>query len=217
MIPKSTFHNFKTIRRIERELNKDTWKVALSENSRIVVFDTETSGLEPGHNVILSLSWQVLDFRLHKIQERNRFFEWPADPSRVEDGAIEVNGLTVEHLVELGTTDKAEALREFAEDVEGANLLVAHNGMFDEAFILADAAELKMEVNMSVPLWDTMIQTARFVGIRKNGGYKWPRLSELADKLRIRQDDIDYHKSSSDVEVTVRCFRSIVKRGLLPR
>lgn len=214
---KSTFHDIKILRRIERELIKDTWKAALSKNSRVVVFDTETSGLQPGHNVILSLSWQVLDNRLRKIHERNRFFEWPADPTRIENMAIEVNGLTSEHLAELGTTDKAVALREFADDIEEADILVAHNGKFDKAFILADAAELKTEINMNAPLWDTMIQTARFVGIRKNGGYKWPRLSELADKLRIRQDDIDYHKSSSDVEVTARCFRAIVKRGLLPR
>lgn len=202
--------------RQERERNMETWRAVLSDTCRIVVFDTETSGLQPGRNVILSLSWQVLDSRLRRIEERTRFFEWPADPARVEDRAIDVNGLTPERLAELGTTDKAEALREFAEAVEGADILVAHNGKFDEAFILADAAELRTEIDMSAPLWDTMLHTTRLVGIRREGGYKWPRLSELADKLRIRQDDIDFHQSASDVEVTARCLRAIVGRGLLP-
>lgn len=201
--------------RREREQMKETWKAALSKTDRIVVFDTETSGLRAETNVILSLSWQVLDGNLRKLQERTHFFEWPEDETRVEDGAIEVNGLTQERLAELGTTNKAEALREFAEVARCANLLVAHNGQFDKDFILAEAAEHHISVDMSAPLWDTMKRTTHLVGIRNSYGYKWPKLYELAEKLKIREDDIDFHQSASDVEMTARCFRAIAKRGLL--
>ena len=182
---------------------------------KIVVFDTETSGLCAGENVILSLSWQVLDVNLEKVAEESRFFDWPDDKSRIQKKAIEVNGLTEERLAELGTTDKAAALKEFAEVIDGADLLVAHNGRFDAGFIKADAREANVSINLSKPMFDTMLEMTNYCRIpRGNGEWKWPRLSELADCLGIDTDDIDWHMSASDVEVTVRCFRRIVEKGL---
>lgn len=182
---------------------------------KIVVFDTETSGLCAGENVILSLSWQVLDVNLEKVAEESRFFDWPDDKSRIQKKAIEVNGLTEERLAELGTTDKAAALKEFAEVIDGADLLVAHNGRFDAGFIKADAREANVSINLSKPMFDTMLEMTNYCRIpRGNGEWKWPRLSELADCLGIETDDIDWHMSASDVEVTARCFRRIVEKGL---
>ena len=84
----------------------------MNEIKKIVVFDTETSGLCAGENVILSLSWQVLNADLEKVAEESRFFDWPKDKSRIQEKAIEVNGLTEERLAELGTCDKREALQD---------------------------------------------------------------------------------------------------------
>lgn len=187
---------------------------------RIVVFDTETSGLEAEYNVILSLSWQVLDGNLNKIAEESRFFDWPKDHRRVECEAIEVNGLTEERLAELGTCDKETALQEFYKVVAGADLLVAHNGGFDAQFIAADASEFDFGFDLKVkiyrtPMFDTMKNMTYFCRIpRGNGEYKWPRLYELADCLNVDTEDIDWHQSASDVEVTARCFRKIVEIGL---
>ncbi len=182
---------------------------------KIVVFDTETSGLCAGVNVILSLSWQVLNADLEKVAEESRFFDWPEDENRIQGKAIEVNGLTRERLAELGTTDKAAALKEFAEVIDGADLLVAHNGRFDAGFIKADAREANVSINLNKPMFDTMTRMTDFCAIPwGDGGYKWPRLSELASCLGVYTDDIDWHESAADVEVTVRCFRKIVKIGL---
>ncbi len=183
---------------------------------KIVVFDTETSGLCAGVNVILSLSWQVLNADLEKVAEESRFFDWPEDKSRIQKKAIEVNGLTEERLAELGTTDKAAALKEFAEVIDGADLLVAHNGRFDAGFIKADAREANVSINLNEPMFDTMLEMTDYCQIPGYyGEYKWPRLSELASCLGIYTDDIDWHQSASDVEVTVRCFRKIVEMGLM--
>ena len=35
-------------------------------------------------------------------------------------------------------------------------------------------------------------------------GYKWPKLIELPECLRIKTDDINLHDSSADVELTMR-------------
>ena len=128
-----------------------------------------------------------------------------------------MNGLTKETLAEVGTSDKAEALQEFADVITDADLLVAHNGAFDTRFIKADAIEVGVRISFGTFVWDTMHRMTRFCAIPGYyGDYKWPRLSELADKLRIRQDDIDYHQSAADVEVTARCFRKIAGTGIVP-
>ena len=188
----------------------------MNEIKKIVVFDTETSGLCAGDNVILSLSWQVLNADLEKVAEESRFFEWPEDESRVQERAIEVNGLTRERLAELGTCDKRAALHEFAEVIDGADLLVAHNGGFDIGFVKADAMEANVAIDLSKPMFDTMLEMTDYCRIpRGNGEYKWPRLYELANCLGIDTEDIDWHQSASDVEVTARCFRKIVGMGMI--
>lgn len=188
----------------------------MNEIKKIVVFDTETSGLCAGENVILSLSWQVLDENLKKVAEESRFFDWPEDKSRIQEKAIEVNGLTEERLAELGTTDKVAALQEFAKVIDGADLLVAHNGGFDVEFVKADAMEANVPINLNKPMFDTMLEMTDYCQIPGYyGEYKWPRLSELASCLGIYTDDIDWHQSASDVEVTARCFRKIVEKGMI--
>ena len=196
---------------------KKEWQKYLRKFKKIVVFDTETSGLNAGTHVILSLSWQVLDNKLRKISEKTYFFDWPSDERRITDEAIHVNGLTKERLAEFGTSDKAEALQEFADVITDADLLVAHNGGFDTRFINADAIEVGVRITFqNKELWDTMHRMINYCKIpRSRYEYKWPRLSELADKLKIRQSDIDYHQSAADVEVTARCFRAIVQRGIV--
>lgn len=195
---------------------KKEWQKYLRKVKKIVVFDTETSGLKAGTNVILSLSWQVLDNKLRKISEKTYFFDWPSDERHITDEAIHVNGLTKGRLAELGTSDKTEALQEFADVITDADLLVAHNGGFDTRFINADAIEVGVRISFGTFVWDTMHRMTNYCKIpRGRHEYKWPKLSELADKLHIRQGDIDYHQSAADVEVTARCFRIIVGRGLV--
>ena len=194
------------------------WSRFLRQQSRIVVFDCETSGLDSGWNVILSLSWQVLDRRLRKLDEQTFYFDWPEDPDMVSEGAIEVNGLTRERLARLGTSSKADALRTFAAAVKEASLLVAHNGSFDKAFVLADAAREGITLDMGIPMWDTMIRMTQYCAIPRyeyGREYKWPKLIELAEIINVDTGDIDWHQSASDVEITARCFRKIAEKGLV--
>lgn len=193
------------------------WSRFLRQQSKIVVFDCETSGLDSSWNVILSLSWQVLDRKLRKVDEQTFYFDWPENPNKVSEGAIEVNGLTKERLAQLGTSNKADALRTFAAAVKDASLLVAHNGGFDRSFVLADAAREGITLDMGIPMWDTMIRMTSYCAIPRSGReYKWPKLMELAEIIKVDTADIDWHQSASDVEVTVRCFRAIVQRGIVP-
>lgn len=106
----------------------------------ILIFDTETGGVNCYANDILQLSYQVIDSRnFNVIKEVDHFFAWPEDKSRVQWGAIQVNGLTEEYLATKELSDRHDALNEFIDDLLDCEVCVAHNGDFDKNFINATA------------------------------------------------------------------------------
>ena len=182
---------------------------------KILIFDTETGGVNAWANDILQLSYQIIDGRTFRlVKEVNHYFPWPEDRSRVQWGAIQVNGLTEDFLAELELSDRFDAMCEFSDDLAECEICVAHNGDFDKNFI---NATIKRERNTPIdwPLMiDTMKTTVNLCRLPKSSGrgYKWPKLIELAGCLRIRTDDINLHDSSADVELTKRCFIYLLEK-----
>ena len=186
---------------------------------RILVFDTETSGLNPQWNVILQLSYQIVDSNSWAIQKSvNHYFAWPENKARVTQEAINVNGLTEEVLSSKQLSNKRTALEEFVKDKDSCDLLVAHNLEFDKKFIIASCREEGVKYANSGwgQSYDTMKRMTNYCQIPKDwgSGYKWPKLTELADCLCINYSQIPLHDSSGDVELTKLCFKRIVAEGL---
>ena len=186
---------------------------------RILVFDTETSGLDPQWNVILQLSYQIIDpASWVTIKAVNHYFAWPENKARVSDGAIRVNGLTEEVLSGKQLSNRKTALEEFVADKDSCDLLVAHNLEFDKKFIIASCREegVKFASSGWSQSYDTMKRTTSYCQIPKDwgNGYKWPKLTELADCLGVDYSSISLHDSSGDVELTKRCFEQIIVEGL---
>lgn len=185
---------------------------------KILIFDTETSGLQAGYNVILQLSYQIVETSDWSVLKSvNHYFSWPEESFRVDDRAIEVNGLTKDFLSRQQLSDKAKALQEFNEYKSQCELLVAHNIEFDKKFIVEECREY--DIRYAAAGWgdsyDTMKKTTNICCLYKSwgSGYKYPKLSELADFLNVKTDDLNLHDSSADVELTKRCFRSLVELG----
>ena len=181
----------------------------------ILIFDTETGGVNCYANDILQLSYQIIDSRsFNVIKEVNHFFPWPEDKSRVQWGAIQVNGLTEEYLATKELSDRHDAINEFIDDLIDCEVCVAHNGDFDKNFINATAQRegiYRFNWPMMIDTMKTTTELCRLPG-RGRGGYKWPKLSELAECLRIKTDDINLHDSSADVELTKRCFLYLLEK-----
>ena len=111
---------------------------------RQIILDTETTGLEPaeGHRVIEIGCVEMIDRRL----SGNRFHYYLNPERDIEDGALEVHGISNEFLQDKPLfTDVVEELLEF---IEGAELII-HNAPFDVGFLDNELALLQREDRLS--------------------------------------------------------------------
>lgn len=186
---------------------------------KILIFDCETSGLTPGWNKMLQLSWQLVDTCRWKVISRQNFYFKQPGKDKVEDGAIRVNGLTKERLEKLGTVPRSKAIKAFAKDMEQCDMCVAHNLDFDFNFIFHE--DVKELITWKKGCC-TMRRTTNLCKIPfsyrpswadDSQEYKWPKLSELAQHLEVDTNKLCLHDSSADVEITKRCLRVLIRNG----
>jgi DNA polymerase III epsilon subunit-like protein len=190
------------------------WIDFLAYNPRIIVIDTETSGLDPDFNEILSFSWIIVNAPTWTIMEqRDYYFEW-SHIVYVDDDAIAINGLNYKELHKHKLSDRDFVLEEFAIAVQNCDLIVGHNVTFDINFLIAAKPKLKKILN-SIKWMDTMVECTEFCGIRRGYDYKFPKLSELSQKLKISLNIDNTHHSLYDAQLTLECFKKIAETGCL--
>lgn len=98
--------------------------------NRLVVLDTETTGLDPkaGHRIIEIGCVEIRERRL----TGNNFHEYLQPKREIDAGAMEVHGITNEFLVDKPVF--ADIQQAFLDYVDGAQLII-HNAPFDVAFL----------------------------------------------------------------------------------
>jgi len=104
---------------------------------RQVVLDTETTGLEveQEHRIIEIGCVELFNRRL-----TGRSFHQYLNPERdIEEGAVQVHGLTRERLAQEPTFSHVHV--EFLEFIRDAELII-HNAPFDVAFLNAELARI---------------------------------------------------------------------------
>jgi DNA polymerase III subunit epsilon len=104
---------------------------------RQIVFDTETTGLEPelGHRIIEIGAIELVNRR----RTGRQFHRYLCPDREIDPGAVQVHGLTTEFLG--GQPRFAEVCGELREFIAGAELVI-HNAPFDVAFLDAELARL---------------------------------------------------------------------------
>lgn len=97
---------------------------------RLVVLDTETTGLEPsqGHRIIEIGCVELINRRL----SGNHYHQYLRPDREIDEGAIEVHGITNEFLADKPRF--ADIAGEFIQYIDGAELVI-HNAPFDVGFI----------------------------------------------------------------------------------
>jgi DNA polymerase-3 subunit epsilon len=104
---------------------------------RQIVFDTETTGLEPelGHRIIEIGAIELV----HRRRTGRQFHRYLCPDRTIDPGAVQVHGLTTEFLS--GQPRFADIFEELREFLAGAELII-HNAPFDVAFMDAELALL---------------------------------------------------------------------------
>lgn len=106
--------------------------------SRLVILDTETTGLEPSkrHRIIEIGCEEMVDRKL----TNNRFYCQINPDREIDAGAMSVHGITNESLVDKPRFH--EIVDDFLSFVKGAELII-HNAPFDVGFINYELSLLK--------------------------------------------------------------------------
>ncbi len=150
----------------------------------ILFFDTETTGLTPGH--VIQLSYIMLEN--DEPRGKNFYFSVPYVPPE----ATAVHGLTAEKLFYLSERKTfGEFLEEIDDDFRAADLTVAHNFAFDYKFMSAEFSYYDRVFHYKES-FDTMKKFTPLLKLpRANGkGYKYPKLSELTEFFELYPYDV---------------------------
>lgn len=163
-----------------------------------VIFDTETTGLNPQVDEIC----QIAAVRLvnGKITRNERFNMLVNPGRRIPAAATAVHHITNE-MVE-GAPDVAEALSRFHAFAAGA-VLVAHNAPFDMSFLRRREAEIGKRFDQ--PILDTVLCSAILYGQSAEH-----TLDALCARLHIPIPEEARHTAIGDAIGTAEAFRKMI-------
>ena len=164
-----------------------------SINHRQIVLDTETTGLEhrQGHRIIEIGCVEVIN---RKLTGNN--YQVYLNPEReIEQGAIEVHGITNEFLLDKPRfSDIYEKLIDYLRGGE----LIIHNAPFDIGFLdaeLAKIAEPTPTMNDICTVHDTLVQARKMFPGQKND------LDSLCKRYELDNSHRELHGALLDAEI----------------
>jgi DNA polymerase-3 subunit epsilon len=165
-------------------------------NKRLIVLDTETTGLSPqdGHRIIEIGCVELVKRRL----TGNRFHTYINPNRAIDEGAIAVHGISNEFL-----QDKpyfAHIADEFIDFIRGAELVI-HNAPFDVGFINHEFAQLSLGM---VKDYSKVFDTLAYA--RKKHPGQRNSLDALCKRYGIDNSHRDLHGALLDAEILADVF-----------
>jgi DNA polymerase-3 subunit epsilon len=161
-----------------------------------VVFDTETTGLNPDDRIV-----QIAGLRLARGRMTGERFETLVDPGRsIPPSATAIHRISDQMVV--GAPDLRRALaafQHFADD----GVLVAHNAPFDMGFLRASSDETGLHFDN--PVLDTVLLSAMIWG-----GSVPHTLDAICARLSIRIAAKDRHTAMGDAQATAQVFLKLI-------
>ena len=165
---------------------------------RQIVLDTETTGLEPsqGHRIIEIGCVELINRRMTE----NRYHQYINPEREIDEGAIEVHGITNEYLADKPVF--ADVAEDFLKFIRGAELII-HNAPFDVGFInhelhLLDTNAQVVESFCSI--LDTLMLARSMHPGQKNN------LDALCKRYEIDNSARDLHGALLDAEILAEVY-----------
>ena len=192
---------------------------------KVLVFDTETTGLPDGYNVpyqqsakwpyIVQFSFILYDLETNKVINESDFVIDIPDDIIISEESIKIHGITNKISKTKGFKIK-DILEIFQVCINAADYVVAHNINFDRNMILAECYRNKLHdmekmFSSDKNYFCTMIRSKNWCNIsaiNKRTGLefiRYPILIELHEKL-FNCKPKNLHNSFIDVIVCLRCF-----------
>jgi len=168
-----------------------------------LVLDMETNGIgsmRPPQQTITQIGWILFDDQGNTKGSGNDIVMGATEVNRIYD-----NSLTLDEIIEFGIP-LGEAFEKMSKVIDSDTTIYAHNADFDLG--LLKYAKLSLPTSKIIC---TMKNGVDFCKLPKTGfasrhkGYKWPKLSELANKLNIILENGKLHDALYDCEITKEC------------
>ncbi|MGY8989194.1 MAG: PHP domain-containing protein, partial [Flavobacteriales bacterium] len=163
---------------------------------------------------MVQIAWQMHDEKGALIDVKN--FIIKPEGYDIPYNAEQIHGISTERAQKKGV-DLKTVLDEFTTDVKNSKFVVGHNVEFDNNIVGCELLRSEMNNLLSdFPLLDTMKGSVSYCQISggRGGGFKWPSLTQLHEKL-FGEDFDEAHNASADVEATTRCFLELVRLDVI--
>ena len=193
---------------------------------RLLIFDTETTSIKPGH--ICQLSYITIDASTKPQQTIGKNYFFTVD--EMDPAAEAVHGFSLEKLYDLSNGQYIEDLtEEFINDFSEADFVIGHNVNFDVRFLKLELEAMGIDYEPK-----NMFCTMQYYRdickiLRPSGDYKNPKLEEVINFLGITKDQIsskadelfqgsgDYHDARFDTAATYLLIIEGLEKGYIPR
>ena len=186
---------------------------------RILVFDTETTGLPSKYNAkveehevwpnIVQFSWIIYDTdEMDLLNIKDYIIKLPGD-MEVPPESTKIHGITNEMMLKGRNIE--QVLYEFNDDLSNCGMLVAHNLKFDKSMVQVECIRNKIEnifenkVEFCTMVYGNDICKLTRLNYRNQIVSKFPKLIELYEKL-FNEVPNNLHNSLNDVLVCFRCY-----------
>lgn len=191
-----------------------------------LIFDTETTGLPKNFQApitdlanwprMVQIAWAVFDAEGRNWLKKS-YVIYP-DGYIISDEVAKIHRVTQERAMMEGEPLK-KVLQEFIEDLSRVDFLIAHNISFDEKIVGSEIIRQEMndvvEVLLGAEKICTMKSTVNFCKIpNSRGGYKWPNLTELHNKL-FQTGFEEAHDALVDVMACAKCFFELKRKDVI--
>ena len=187
---------------------------------RMIVFDTETTDLQPGQ--ICQLSYLIIENG--NVNGKNLFFS----VDEMSTGAYEVHGMSMDDLRILSDgqyfDDRAE---EIFTDFSSCDVIAGHNVAFDERYLRVEMERCGLKLK-KIRTFCTMNYATGLMNMKRKvqiGRPKPPRLEELAEYYKLSNEMIiekaaawfggggAAHDARYDAAATYLCIVEAIRAG----
>jgi DNA polymerase III epsilon subunit-like protein len=185
-------------------------------------FDTETTGTPRNYKApvtdlnnwprLVQIAWILQDKDGNTLVKESSIIK--PNGFIIPSDVAKIHGITTD-IAQRNGVDLLPVLKSFNNLIDSSEYLIAHNISFDKNIVGAEFLRAKMKNPVPAKkLICTMMGSVNYCAINGPYGFKYPKLTELHQKLFNSRFD-GAHDASADITATAKCFWEMRKRALI--